>query len=723
MAKFVIEVRTKGFSVAKADLKETAKQSRAFAREANSAAGSSAIFRREVSKLRNNMLLYSFAIAGAIRVMTSFFRASADFEKTRARLEGLTGSAQAAAETFEIFNEAAKKTQFSIQQITAAGAQLEAFGIESKATIRILSDLASFMDRDIRTAAFAMGRAFSAGAAASEIFREAGVLNIIKMSQGIDDLTKLTLPEFRVAMMKTFTDADASIKGSTERIQKTLGGMIMNMQDEFELLQAKIGDQFLPVLKVVVTALTTFIKTLDSRNITIFAANVGVLTAALKINAIGWQAALTSAKTFFVVVGTFLGRAGVLIGMQILAVKLLELAENFGLLAKKTDIVTDAGIDMDKMEQQMIASLKEATEVTQNYTLSKEKLAESTEKSEQALNAQYLALIASSDLEKKRNLVMLQEGRVLSEHEVRMIKLIEQVKARNKAEKESLKIKEQLTALEEEQANALINFQQEQVVLNAELAGATEVEIQQLQNLNDFYSTLADNISLTAGQKSLAVDITKSATDATQLEGFTLHGLSDANKELLESIKAIFMTKAQLKDQSAAEDAALKKNKDSVKDAADQNRKLAQSITMAAGAMKQLGSESMTAEQRLSAIMSTVGSFLMMMPGGQVAGSFLQAGSMFIGHTGGLIGNSGIQRFAKGGVVQGQDNVPIMAQAGEFIMKRDAVQNIGIENLHAMNQSGTAPVTVNINGGIVQEDFVRNELMPQINKSIKNGLA
>ena len=723
MAKFVIEVRTKGFSVAKADLKETAKQSRAFAREANSAAGSSAIFRREVSKLRNNMLLYSFAIAGAIRVMTSFFRASADFEKTRARLEGLTGSAQAAAETFEIFNEAAKKTQFSIQQITAAGAQLEAFGIESKATIRILSDLASFMDRDIRTAAFAMGRAFSAGAAASEIFREAGVLNIIKMSQGIDDLTKLTLPEFRVAMMKTFTDADASIKGSTERIQKTLGGMIMNMQDEFELLQAKIGDQFLPVLKVVVTALTTFIKTLDSRNITIFAANVGVLTAALKINAIGWQAALTSAKTFFVVVGTFLGRAGVLIGMQILAVKLLELAENFGLLAKKTDIVTDAGIDMDKMEQQMIASLKEATEVTQNYTLSKEKLAESTEKSEQALNAQYLALIASSDLEKKRNLVMLQEGRVLSEHEVRMIKLIEQVKARNKAEKESLKIKEQLTALEEEQANALINFQQEQVVLNAELAGATEVEIQQLQNLNDFYSTLADNISLTAGQKSLAVDITKSATDATQLEGFTLHGLSDANKELLESIKAIFMTKAQLIDQSAAEDAALKKNKDSVKDAADQNRKLAQSITMAAGAMKQLGSESMTAEQRLSAIMSTVGSFLMMMPGGQVAGSFLQAGSMFIGHTGGLIGNSGIQRFAKGGVVQGQDNVPIMAQAGEFIMKRDAVQNIGIENLHAMNQSGTAPVTVNINGGIVQEDFVRNELMPQINKSIKNGLA
>ena len=723
MAKFVIEVRTKGFSVAKADLKETAKQSRAFAREANGAANSSAVFRREVSKLRNNMLLYSFAIAGAIRVMTSFFRASADFEKTRARLEGLTGSAQAAAETFEIFNEAAKKTQFSIQQITAAGAQLEAFGIESKATIRILSDLASFMDRDIRTAAFAMGRAFSAGAAASEIFREAGVLNIIKMSQGIDDLTKLTLPEFRVAMMKTFTDADASIKGSTERIQKTLGGMIMNMQDEFELLQAHIGDKFLPVLKVVVTAMTTFIKNLDSRNITIFATNVGVLTAALKLNAIGWQAALRSATTFFTVVGGFLGRVALLLILNETVFALIRIAERFGILTAKVDEATDSIVDMDKMEKEMIASLKDATVATEEYGLTTEQLAESISKSEQALNAKYLALIASSELEKQRNLVMLNEARLLSEHEVRMIKLIEQVKARNKAEKESLKIKEQLTALEEEQANALINFQQEQVVLNAELAGATEVEIQQLQNLNDFYSTLADNVNLSSGAKSLIIDHTKSATSATQLESLAIGGLNDAEQQLFESIKAIFMTKAQLIDQSAAEEASLKKNKDIVKDAADQNRKLAQSITMAAGAMKQLGSESMTAEQRLSAIMSTVGSFLMMMPGGQVAGSFLQAGSMFIGHTGGLIGNSGIQRFAKGGMVQGQDNVPIMAQAGEFIMKRDAVQNIGIENLHAMNQSGTAPVTVNINGGIVQEDFVRNELMPQINKSIKNGLA
>ena len=723
MAKFIIEVRTKGFAVAKADLKEAANQSRKFAREANGAANSSAIFRREVSKLRNNMLLYTFAIAGSIRVMTSFFRASMEFEKTRARLEGLTGSAEAAAETFEIFNEAAKKTQFSIQQITAAGAQLEAFGIESKATIRILSDLASFMERDIRTAAFAMGRAFSAGAAASEIFREAGVLNIIKTSQGIEDLTKLTLPEFRVAMMKTFVDASQSIKGSTERIQKTLGGMIMNMQDEFELLQARIGDAFVPTLKTVVTSLTEFVKELDVKQLVIMATNITLLTGALKLNSIGFLAAANSAKTFGLILLNVVNRLAILAAMNIVVTRLIELAEHFELFGMKVEEVTEKTIDMDKAEQDMISRLEEATGAAVKRAKANEDIAKSIDQSERALEVKFATMLEETELGKARFSVFLEENRMLSANEIALISQIEAIKEVTKAEKEALKVKQQLLELEEKQANALINFQQEQVVLNAELAGATDLEISQLQNLADFHSTLADNINLTAAQKSLVIDMTKGATDATQLETYNLHGLTDAENQLLESIKSIFAAKSELIDKNHEESESLKNNKDVVKDAADKNRKLAQSITLAAGAMKQLGDSSMSSEQRLSVLMSTIGSFLMMMPGGQVAGSFLQAGSMFIGHTGGLIGNNGIQRFAQGGMVQGEDNVPIMAQAGEFIMRRDAVQNIGIENLHAMNQSGTAPVTVNINGGIVQEDFVRNELMPQIHKSIKNDLA
>ena len=98
---------------------------------------------------------------------------------------------------------------------------------------------------------------------------------------------------------------------------------------------------------------------------------------------------------------------------------------------------------------------------------------------------------------------------------------------------------------------------------------------------------------------------------------------------------------------------------------------------------------------------------------------------MFVGHTGGLIHNNGIQRFATGGMVQGQDNVPIMAQAGEFIMQRSAVQNIGVQNLAEMNRSGSAGgVTVNIQGNMIGNDeFVRDNLIPQLQKASKQELA
>ena len=112
-------------------------------------------------------------------------------------------------------------------------------------------------------------------------------------------------------------------------------------------------------------------------------------------------------------------------------------------------------------------------------------------------------------------------------------------------------------------------------------------------------------------------------------------------------------------------------------------------------------------------------------PVGTVGAVLSSVGSLPIGHTGGLIGNNGIQRFATGGMVQGQDNVPILAQAGEFIMQRSAVQNIGVQNLADMNRSGSAGgVTVNIQGNMIGNDeFVRDNLIPQLKQVSDQNLA
>ena len=74
-------------------------------------------------------------------------------------------------------------------------------------------------------------------------------------------------------------------------------------------------------------------------------------------------------------------------------------------------------------------------------------------------------------------------------------------------------------------------------------------------------------------------------------------------------------------------------------------------------------------------------------------------------------------------MVQGQDNVPIMAQAGEFVMRREAVQNIGVQNLAQMNRSGeSGGVTVNISAPLVDETVI-DHIIPAINKATNRNLA
>jgi hypothetical protein len=92
-------------------------------------------------------------------------------------------------------------------------------------------------------------------------------------------------------------------------------------------------------------------------------------------------------------------------------------------------------------------------------------------------------------------------------------------------------------------------------------------------------------------------------------------------------------------------------------------------------------------------------------------------------HTGGYIKeDKTIQRFATGGVVQGEDNVPIMAQAGEFVMSRNAVQSIGVDNLAQMNKTGNAGITVNISAPLVDETVI-DTIIPAIEKAQRMNLA
>ena len=80
-------------------------------------------------------------------------------------------------------------------------------------------------------------------------------------------------------------------------------------------------------------------------------------------------------------------------------------------------------------------------------------------------------------------------------------------------------------------------------------------------------------------------------------------------------------------------------------------------------------------------------------------------------HNGGMI-----QSYHQGG------DVPIMAQEGEFVMRRSAVESIGLENLNRMNRTGqSGGVNINFSGNVLSGDFIENEAIPKIKDAVRRG--
>ena len=190
---------------------------------------------------------------------------TAEFESLQTRLVSLYGDVGKANVVFEKFNKIAETTPYSLRQIVEAGATLKSFGMDAEDTIKPVSDLAAYMGMDVVEAASAMGRAFAGGVGAADVLRERGVLNLVKSFKGIEDLSKLTLPEFRRALIETMVDPTAGIIGSTDRLSKTYQGALSNMKDSVDKLKVSFGQLFVPLLTEFFPKATEWIKDFTRR--------------------------------------------------------------------------------------------------------------------------------------------------------------------------------------------------------------------------------------------------------------------------------------------------------------------------------------------------------------------------------------------------------------------------------------------------------------------------
>ena len=76
---------------------------------------------------------------------------------------------------------------------------------------------------------------------------------------------------------------------------------------------------------------------------------------------------------------------------------------------------------------------------------------------------------------------------------------------------------------------------------------------------------------------------------------------------------------------------------------------------------------------------------------------------------GGFIGG---RRHSQGGTI-------IEAEQGEYILNRDAVESIGVNNLNRMNQGGGAQIV--INNPIISSQYVEEELPDLIAEAVRKG--
>jgi len=213
------------------------------------------------------------AVTLAYKGLTKAVATAAEFQQLETRLSNLYGSTLKGAQIFKEFKQVAATTPFQVQNIVNAGAQLKAFGVISEKSLNLFqltskevlsatADLAAFMGTDVVDAANAMGRAFSGGAGAADVLRERGILELVKSFAGVEDLTKLTLPEFRKALIGAMQDPASGIIGATKALSKTYLGSVSNMKDAISAFEDSIGKQLLPTLQSGILAATNFIRSL-----------------------------------------------------------------------------------------------------------------------------------------------------------------------------------------------------------------------------------------------------------------------------------------------------------------------------------------------------------------------------------------------------------------------------------------------------------------------------
>ena len=258
--RFIIEIRTKGFSAANKDFNKLNAQTRTFVRTSNKAGKATAKLRSSFSALRNNLLLLTFAFGGiivAINKTVEAYRKQVEAEtRLRASLRNVsTASADGADKLINLAAALQKVTTFGDEQIIAGQAMLATFQLNEDAiaalTPRML-DMAAAMGTGgdgLTSIALQLGKAFTGQVGA---LSRSGVL--------VDNLGVQIARAKGPAQEFSFLigELDKNFKGLAQQLASTTLGQIDQMENRISDMNERLGQTALP-LKEFMTETKMFI--------------------------------------------------------------------------------------------------------------------------------------------------------------------------------------------------------------------------------------------------------------------------------------------------------------------------------------------------------------------------------------------------------------------------------------------------------------------------------
>jgi len=658
--------------------------------------------------LRSKMLLASFAAMLIEQAFTGLVRTygkqQAVNEKLRQGLSNVQGTVEGVTQRLLDYSSALQKTTaFGDELITNGMVQLTTFGLNEEAMKSLTPQILN-VARAIQTTGGAMPDLNS-------LFIAFGKAT----TTGIGTLTRygVVLTDTEQAQLKAMSANEKAVEignilerqygGLAEAYAKTTAGMLESAAAARGDAAEAMGEALAPVVLAAAKAFKFLFEVMDAQvfktlGVVILSVTAGLTAyaaATLAANvAIGLMTGSLLAMNATMMANPYLAAAAAIGLAMVATVKYFGLFENEPITdatkaqMKLTNSILEQIKAIEKLEEATNSAKREEILRSIQLVMVNKELFSSTEKYQEVLTDLVDKYDALSPAAKRQKEIQDELKKATEEEEKLRKKLIKAYEAQEKANiNEQIKIlKDQIVALNDAEKERL-RLLEEQMNNQKALKGSYE-EFTGVQ----FAKLVADEKE----KENIAQFISEYPEAANALGLFT-----EAEKQSFSTINKFS-----------------KLMSDSIINANDFEDAISATSVAFRKALTSMAVE-MASRAALFALFSGLtggaGAFAM----GNI-GKFALTGG--VAHKGGLIKDDGrVQRFATGGSVKGGDNVPILAQGGEYVMQRSAVQSIGIENLNRMNQSGGGSVTVNVSGNVMSQDYVEGELAGQIKEAVRRG--